>query len=32
MDSFLTQYYEHRRSGIPKQIVLELALPKSGDL
>lgn len=27
MDSFLTQYYEHRRSGIPKQIVLELALP-----
>lgn len=26
MDSFLTQYYEHRRSGIPKQIVLEFAL------
>lgn len=26
MDSFLTQYYEHHRSGIPKQIILEFVL------
>lgn len=27
LDSFLIQYYEHRRSSIPKHIVLEFQLP-----
>ena len=27
MDSYLTQYYEHHRADIPKNIVLEFAMP-----
>mgnify|MGYP000553252166 FL=1 len=27
MDSYLTQYYEHHRGEIPKNIVLEFAMP-----
>ncbi len=31
MDSFLPQYYTHRRSGIPKLLILEFSMPNQVD-